>query len=181
VHDKSCALDLRRAEQRQGLGLNINPKPLILAELSSVGEWIIDIASLAIMGVGSAMVLVPSIPLMRDGFEQGGGLGDPTDAISSLYSAAWSLGELIGPPFGGTLLEMMPTREELNCAKPSKDCVWSYYSALTVFSGILGFFAVMMAFLIRESQEGGQDSSESCLAAHSFHEKKEGKWRRREE
>ena len=139
-----------------------SPPPLFFAELSSVGEWIIDVASLAIMGVGSAMVLVPSIPLMRDGFEQGGGLGDPTDAISSLYSAAWSLGELIGPPFGGTLLEMMPTREELNCAKPSKDCVWSYYSALTVFSGILGFFAVMMAFLIREGQEGGQDSGEPC-------------------
>lgn len=68
----------------------------------------LDVLALAITGVGSALVLVPSVPLMFACTRALSGGADLTDTVASIYSGSWSMGELLGPPLGGLMLERLP-------------------------------------------------------------------------
>jgi predicted MFS family arabinose efflux permease len=68
----------------------------------------LDVLALAITGMGSGLVLVPSVPLMVACTRSVSGGADLTDAVSSIYSSSWSMGELLGPPLGGLMLERLP-------------------------------------------------------------------------
>ncbi|EKX55041.1 hypothetical protein GUITHDRAFT_99681 [Guillardia theta CCMP2712] len=82
-------------------------------QLTVFSEWILDICSLLLMGIGSAAILVPSVPYMlsvtlhfwppEHDSESDLAILDQRateDSLSGLYSAIWSIGELMGPPLG---------------------------------------------------------------------------------
>lgn len=59
------------------------------------------------------------------------------DALSGLYAAIWSVGELIGTPLGGWLLGVLPASEELNCSSrphtKDTECSWSFHTTMQAF------------------------------------------------
>jgi len=97
------------------------------------------------MGVGSAFMLVPIVPAMLHTYKsrfqstdgsstQAEGVPEEIeDTISGIYQSSWSLGELIGPPTGGFLLERLPRTRELNCVLAPKVCTWAYFASMSVF------------------------------------------------
>ena len=74
------------------------------------------------------------------------------DALSGLYAAIWSIGELLGTPIGGWLLGVLPPTVELNCSsRPHMDkeeCTWSFHNTMLVF--VLVIF-VCAGFMLLDS------------------------------
>jgi hypothetical protein len=70
------------------------------------------------------------------------------DALSGLYAAIWSVGELIGTPLGGWLLGVLPASEELNCSSyPHPDdteCSWSFHNTMQTFVVVMLVCALVM-------------------------------------
>ena len=84
------------------------PPPLTLV-------WSLLLLSLSLIGLGSALIVVPAVPLMLDRKETTHPLLDLKDPISSLYTLAWSVGDAAGPFLGGVLTQLLPQTDEVVC------------------------------------------------------------------
>jgi len=131
--------------------------------LSPSGEWCVVICGLILMGISSALVAVPVVPAMMFSVSNNskgvrGEASTPSvseqveDTISGIYNSSWSVGELVGPPIGGFLLEHLPKSYEINCKLPAKDCTWAYQNANTVFTILITAFAGGLVLILRKRE-----------------------------
>jgi hypothetical protein len=99
------------------------------------------------------------------------------DAMSGLYPCMWSVGELLGPPLGGWLLDTLPTTLELNCISPSNTSAHTYqdYSLNASRSGGAQRGADIVAVtvppdlhhLLKEGNGGGVGADACVWAFHN--------------
>ena len=75
------------------------------------------VAGMTVMGAAIASTFVPALPHMLEASEALGFSVDDNlnDALSSITSGAFSLGEMMGPIIGGALLHYMDFRNMITC------------------------------------------------------------------
>lgn len=163
--------------------------------LSYAGEWVLVLVSLSVMGAASAGILVPALPYMlfscsarrRDeaaGEATTGGEDvdkELEDSLSGLYAGIWSLGELLGTPVGGYLLDTVPKTVELNCqlkglpaegVRPGAggdaalSCEWGFHTSMQVFAGVMLVCASLMCVdLVRAAASSRSIQAQRALDA----------------
>lgn len=67
-------------------------------------KWIVLIIAVIVFSMGSAMIFVPSLPLMQSEVQSHG--QKAVEQISSLFMASMSIGEASGPILGGWLVQL---------------------------------------------------------------------------
>ena len=94
------------------------------------------------------------------------------DALSGLYAAIWSIGELLGTPIGGWLLGILPATPELNCSsRPHADateCAWGFHNTMQVFvvvifvcAGVMLLDSLRIQRYSQSRRRGGRTHSEA--------------------
>lgn len=131
--------------------------------VSRPAEWVLTVLGLSLMGTGSAFVMVPIVPAMLYCYasqhaeedvmlEEDPGLTVPEEietTLSGIYTSAWSVGELIGPPLGGLLLELLPETREINCRVTAARCSWAYFSAMSFWVVALCVVPLVLVVALR--------------------------------
>jgi len=82
-----------------GFGVCLGPAPIFNIVDGSVLMWIVQVAFLLGLGLGSAFALLPPLPIMNDHLAGKGPRA--SDAITSLWCSLYALGSGIGPLLGG--------------------------------------------------------------------------------
>jgi len=156
--------------------------------------WALLLLSLAFIGLGSALVVVPAVPLMLHALSSPSSSLPPSsppcpppsnlkDRIASLYTLTWSIGDAVGPFLGGILTQILPSVEEVACARSGREggregCQTSFRWSSSVLG--LALLAVGVAVAVRvpsdvmdreEGREGGWEDGEedSFLVSPAWH------------
>ena len=156
------------------------PSPPSLAVM-----WSLVLVSLSVLGVGSALVVVPAVPLMLSSaaVSRRGPAPDQADGVASLYMFAWSVGDAIGPLLGGSLPPLLPLSPEAMCLggrdgdddgdddRPSSSCRTHFRWA----AAVVGVAAVAVGTLLwvagTRTERGGEGGAGNDEAARGREER----------
>jgi len=156
--------------------------------------WALLLFSLTLIGLGSALVVVPAVPLMLHAMSSSHPSSsssslppalppslDFKDRIASLYTLAWSIGDALGPFLGGALTQVLPPVAEILCSegreggREGEGCKTSFRWSAAVLGLVVLVVAVLVGVLVPpdvvEEQEQEEEEEE---------EEEEGLRRRRE-
>ena len=79
--------------------LALGPTPFFSVLNDTITMWVLQVAFLVGIGLGSALALLPSMPIMTDHLAGAGPRA--TDAVTGLWCSLYALGSGIGPLLGG--------------------------------------------------------------------------------
>jgi len=97
--------------------------------------------SLGLLGVGSCVALLPTLPMMCLAAEK----KNPNSAtvVSGIASSAYSLGEVIGPPLGSTMVDLV-----------GFEWASAFFAGLVALSGIL----ILVGMFMEYREKAGEQS-----------------------
>jgi MFS family permease len=145
--------------------------------------WTLLLFSLTLIGLGSALVVVPAVPLMLHAMSfshlssSSSSLPaslpsslDFKDRIASLYTLAWSIGDALGPFLGGALTQLLPPVAEIVCpggeegGREGGGCQTSFRWSAAVLGLVVLVVAILVGVLVapdvvveEEEEEGGEE------------------------
>mmetsp|Transcript_40972 Transcript_40972/g.64100 ORF Transcript_40972/g.64100 Transcript_40972/m.64100 type:complete len:607 (+) Transcript_40972:236-2056(+) len=132
--------------------LLLGPAPFLRGALPAAGVTSLGVmmpllvTSLVFWGAGMALSLVPLLPLLQGERDESDHIGK--DIVASLYNAAWSAGEMLGPVTGGLLCEVLPRTSILTCVKGNENVVSGFPWASAFFGGMLVAWSCLFQKLI---------------------------------
>ncbi|KAG5180512.1 major facilitator superfamily domain-containing protein [Tribonema minus] len=133
----------------------IGPLPLLgFVFFDRAVTWVIWIAALLALGLGIALLLVPSLPAMqasvglRRGAAAAAGAAEEdeaiSDATSTVYTGFMNAGEVLGPVIGASAVARMWQVKEVTCTLSDEECASGFAWAASAFGLIILLCALMI-------------------------------------
>lgn len=103
------------------------------------------------VGLGSALICVPAVPLMLHAVERSSPGVDLKDPVAAVYIWAWGLGDFVGPLLGGFLEDVLPKTPEVVCVgynRGDEGCLTAFRWAAALYGGGVLLLWVLLAALV---------------------------------